>query len=228
MIFHNGRILTNGSLIKKDVEVKDGLISAIEGHIEGEGIDLKGAYLCPGLTDIHVHFREPGNPHKESIRTGSLAAAKGGYTTVLLMPNLNPCPDCLENLKIEEDIIARDAVVECLPYASVTLGEKSERLSDIESLKSHTSYFSDDGVGINDLSLLDKALKIIKKEGLFIASHAEDAVYKTKPKGEYLAVRREIELAKKNNVAYHFCHMSTRESFAAIKKAQEEGFSISC
>ena len=228
MIFHNGKILIDGKLVSRDIEVKDGLIAAIEPKLEGEGIDLKGNYVCPGLTDIHVHFREPGNSHKESILTGSKAAAKGGYTTVCLMPNLKPCPDSLEHLKVEEDIIAKDAVVECLPYASVTVGEKGEELSDIDELSTHTALFSDDGVGIQDLSLLGNALDKVASKGLFIASHAEDDTYKTKPEGEYIAVRREIEEAKKHKAPYHFCHMSTKESFEAIKAAQKEGYKISC
>ena len=228
MIFHNGKILIDGKLVSRDIEVKDGLIAAIEPKLEGEGIDLKGNYVCPGLTDIHVHFREPGNSHKESILTGSKAAAKGGYTTVCLMPNLKPCPDSLEHLKVEEDIIAKDAVVECLPYASVTVGEKGEELSDIDELSTLTALFSDDGVGIQDLSLLGNALDKVASKDLFIASHAEDNVFKTKPEGEYIAVRREIEEAKKHKAPYHFCHMSTKESFEAIKAAQKEGYKITC
>ena len=228
MLLKNGMIRVGTELVKKDILIEGNKITKIENFIEGEGIDLENKYVCPGLTDLHVHFREPGNTLKETIKTGSLSAAKGGYTTVLLMPNLNPCPDNLGNLQVEEDIIKRDAVIECLPYASVTVGEKGIELSDIKGLETHTRYFSDDGVGINNLDLLDRALEIIGKDKLFIASHAEDDTFKQLPQGEYLAVRREIEEAIKCNSSYHFCHMSTKESFDAIREAQKKGYKISC
>ncbi len=228
MILKNVLIRDGISLIKKDVEIKDGIFTRIEDSILEDGIDMENAYLIPGLCDIHVHFREPGQIEKETVKTGNLAAVKGGYTTVFLMPNLNPVPDNLEHLKIEEDIIKKDALIECIPYGSVTIGEKGDEVSDIENLKTHTHCFSDDGVGFHDYDVLEKALNIIKKYDLFIASHAEDKTFKTDPKGEYLAVEREIELAKKLNCKYHFCHMSTKESFALIKKAQDEGYKITC
>lgn len=228
MILKNVLIRDGISLIKKDIEIKDGVFTRIEDSIPEDGIDMENAYLIPGLCDIHVHFREPGQTSKETIKTGNLAAVKGGYTTVFLMPNLNPVPDNLEHLKIEEDIIKKDALIECIPYGSVTIGEKGDEVSDIENLKNHTRCFSDDGVGFRNYEVLEKALNIIKKYDLFIASHAEDKIFKTDPKGEYLAVEREIELAKKLNCKYHFCHMSTKESFAQIKKALDEGYKITC
>ncbi len=228
MLLKNGRIRINDTLVKKDILIEGSKIVRIEDHIEGEGINLNNAYICPGLTDLHVHFREPGNTDKETIKTGSLASAKGGYTTVFLMPNLNPCPDSEEHLKVEEDIIKKNSIIRSIPYCSVSVNEKGLELSDIEKLRNHTRYFSDDGVGINNIELLDNALNLIKKYDLFIASHAEDNVYKTLPEGEFLAVKREIEEVKKYNCAYHFCHMSTKESFEYIKKAQEEGYSITC
>ncbi len=228
MLLKNGRIRINDTLVKKDILIEGSKIVRIEDHIEGEGINLNNAYICPGLTDLHVHFREPGNSDKETIKTGSLASAKGGYTTVFLMPNLNPCPDSEEHLKVEEDIIKKDSIIRSIPYCSVSVNEKGLELSDIEKLRNQTRYFSDDGVGINNIELLDNVLNLIKKYDLFIASHAEDNVYKTLPEGEFLAVKREIEEVKKYNCAYHFCHMSTKESFEYIKKAQEEGYSITC
>ncbi len=228
MLLKNGRIRIGKELVKKDILIEGNKIVKISDSIDGDGIDLKNGYVCPGLTDLHVHFREPGNTQKETIKSGSLASAKGGYTTVFLMPNLNPCPDNLDNLKVEEEIIERDSVIKSIPYASVSVGEKGETMSDIEALKSHTRYFSDDGVGVNNIELLDNALKLIKENDLFIASHAEDAVYKALPAGEYVAVRREIEEAKKFDCPYHFCHMSTKESFEAIKEAQDKGYKITC
>ena len=176
MLLKNAMIREGKTLVKKDILIENGIIKKIENNIEGIGIDLAEKYVCPSFTDLHVHFREPGFTNKETIKTGSLSAAKGGYTTVFLMPNLNPCPDSVENLKVEEEIIKKDAIIECIPYASVSIGEKGEKVSDIEGLKEHTRFFSDDGVGVNNIEVLDKALEKIKKYDLFIASHAEDLV----------------------------------------------------
>ncbi len=228
MILKNVRILSGDSLVRKDMQIEEGMIKKISDDINGDGIDMHGCYCMPGLTDIHVHFRQPGQEMKETILTGSRSAAKGGYTTVFLMPNLNPVPDSVEHLMVEEEIIKRDAIIECIPYASVTVGEKSSEVSDIDNLKDHTRYFSDDGVGFSNMDVLAEALKKIRKYGLFVASHAEDKVYKTLPEGEYVAVEREIELAKKLDVPYHFCHMSTQESFDHIRKAQKAGYKITC
>ncbi len=229
MLLKNGRIRIGTKLIKKDILIEGNKIIKIEDEIKGEGLDLNNMYICPGLTDLHVHFREPGFEDKETIRTGSLASAKGGYTTVLAMANLNPVPDSLENLKIEEDIIKRDAIINVIPYASLTKGQLGKELSDIINLKDKTRYFSDDGVGVNNIDLLDKALKLSNKYNLFIASHAEDYDYaKEDPRSEYVAVRREIEEIKKYNARYHFCHMSCLESFEAIRDAQDKGYKITC
>ncbi len=228
MLLKNAMIREGKNLVKKDILIENEIITKIEDSIEGEGIDLNLKYVCPSFTDLHVHFREPGFTNKETIKTGSKSAAKGGYTTVFLMPNLNPCPDSVEHLKAEEEIIEKDAIIECIPYASVSKGEKGNEISDIDELKEHTRFFSDDGVGVNNLEVLDEALEKIKKYDLFIASHAEDLVDSKLPQGEYVAVRREIEHAKKHNSCYHFCHMSTKESFEAIKEAQDLGYNITC
>jgi dihydroorotase len=228
MILKNVRILEGNTLVSKDIRIEDTIIKEISDSISEDGLDMHGYYCMPGLTDIHVHFREPGQEKKETILTGSKSAAKGGYTTVFLMPNLNPVPDCLENLALEEEIIKNDAIIECIPYGSVTVGEKSEKVSDIENLKEHTRYFSDDGVGFANMDVLKEALQKIKKYGLFVASHAEDRTLKTAPAGEYVAVNREIGLAKEVGVSYHFCHMSTKESFDYIRKAQQDGYQITC
>jgi dihydroorotase len=228
MILKNVQILQGQVLQKKDIEIRGEVITRIENEIPEDGINLHGLYCMPGLTDIHVHFRQPGFEKKETILTGSMSAAKGGYTTVFLMPNLNPVPDNLGHLKVEEDIIATDSKIECIPYASVTVGEKSMEVSDIDNLRTHTRYFSDDGVGFSNMDVLKSALEKIKKYDLFVASHAEDKVYKTKREGEYLAVEREINLAKEVGCGYHFCHMSTIESFDLIRKAKKEGLPITC
>lgn len=230
MILRNARILVKGNETRLvDVLVKGGRISDVANHIEGdEIINLEGKYVMPGAVDLHVHFREPGYEAKETIKTGSYAAAKGGYTTVFAMPNLRPVPDSVENLKKEIDIIEKDSIIKTIPYVSLSKGEKGEELSDLKELSKYTRYISDDGIGVNNLSLLEEGMCLAKEQNMIIASHAEDSEYKTAPEGEYIAVRREIELAKKVGCRYHFCHMSTKESFDAIRKAQAEGYPITC
>lgn len=230
MILKNAKILVKGNETEiVDIEIKEDRIFRIAKELNGdEIIDLKGRFVMPGSVDLHVHFREPGFEKKETILTGSKAAAKGGFTTVFAMPNLNPVPDTIDHLKKELDIIEKDSVIETIPYISLSKGEMGKELSDLEELRVYTRYISDDGKGVNDLSLLEKGMMVAKSLNMIICSHAEDDTYKTDPKGEYLAVRREIELAKKTGCQYHFCHMSTKESFEAIKKAQKEGYPISC
>ena len=183
----------------------------------------------PGAVDVHVHLREPGFEHKETVITGTTAAAKGGVTTIMSMPNLNPCPDCLESLRKQLDIIEKDAIVNVYPYGAVTVNQEDTVLANIEEYKDLVLAITDDGRGVNNLELLKKAMMIAKENNLVIASHAEDNVYKYSPEGEYVAVRREIELAKEIGCKYHFCHMSTKESFDAIRKAHNEGYTnITC
>ena len=230
ILIKNGRIIENNSLVKKDILIDNDVICEINDNIncDCEVIDAKNNLVIPGGVDVHVHFREPGFTNKETIKTGTMSAAKGGITTVMPMPNLNPVPDNLEHLEEEIKIIKRDAVVNCYPYASVTVNEEDKAISDIDSFYSKVLAITDDGRGVNNLDILQKACTLAKKYNLVIASHAEDNVYKYAPEGEYIAVRREIEIAKKVGCRYHFCHMSTKESFEAIREAQKEGYPITC
>lgn len=226
----NGYVLQDGKLIQKDLYIADDVIIKVGENLEvmGELVDAKGGFIMPGATDVHVHMREPGYSHKETIHTASMGALKGGVTTCLAMPNLNPCPDSLENLNVELEIIERDGLVNIYPYGAVTVAQKGMDLADLESFKDKVCAITDDGVGVNNIDLLVKAMKFAKEHDMVIASHAEDSVNGKLPEGEYKAVIREIELAKEIGCKYHFCHMSTKESFEAIKKAQEEGYPITC
>ena len=230
MILKNGYILQDNKLVRKDIEIIDGIITRIEDSINSnEYFDCKGGWIIEGAVDVHVHLREPGFTHKETILSGTKASAKGGVTTIMSMPNLKPCPDSLENLKIQQDIISKDAQVNIYPYASVTKGELGKELSSLEDLCKVVKAITDDGVGVNNIELLTKAMEYAKKYDIVIASHAEDLVDSKLPQGEYIAVRREIELAKRIGCKYHFCHMSTKESFEAIRQAHKEGYSnITC
>lgn len=202
--------------------------------------------LVPGFLDVHVHLREPGFSYKETIKTGTEASAHGGYTAVCTMPNLKPVPDSLETLKIEEDIIARDACIHVYPYASITKGEKGDELSDIEDLKDRVCAFSDDGVGVQTEEMMLKAMMKAKELDKMIVAHCEvnellkggyihDGEY-AKAHGhkgicsasEYMEIARDIELSRKTGCRYHVCHISTKESVELIRKAKKEGVHITC
>ncbi|MDD6302227.1 MAG: dihydroorotase [Bacillales bacterium] len=231
LVIKNGYIIENNNLVKKDILVIDGKIASIEDSFEGdyEVLDVEGCLIIPGAVDVHVHLREPGYEKKETVLTGTRSASKGGVTCIMPMPNLNPCPDNKEALLKQLEIIKKDSCVKAYPYASLSVGEGDQVLSDIENMHELVSAITDDGRGVNNLELLEKAMILAKKYDLVIASHAEDNYYKTSPEGEYIAVRREIELAKKIGCRYHFCHMSTKESFDAIRKARKEGYTnITC
>lgn len=227
----NGFILEGSNLVQKDLYIENGIIKEIASNLDpiGEVYDLKGGFIMPGATDVHVHLREPGFTHKETVRSGTMAALKGGVTTCLAMPNLNPCPDSLENLLVELKAIEKDALVHVYPYGAVSVSQKGNEMSDVESLIGKVCAFTDDGVGVNNIDILTEIMKLAKKHDFIIASHAEDSVNGKLPEGEYIAVYREIELAKKIGCKYHFCHMSTKESFQAIRQAHQEGYTnITC
>ena len=230
MIIKNGYIIIDDQMVKKDLLIEEGLIKSIKDNIDGEDIiDVKGGLIIPGATDVHVHLREPGYAHKETIKLGTLSAAKGGVTTCLSMPNLNPCPHNVENLNIQKEIIKKDALVNVYPYGAVSIDQKGYEIADIESLAKHTNFITDDGVGVNNIDILKSAMEFAKKHNIVMASHAEDEIDSKLPQGEYVAVEREIKLAKEIGCKYHFLHMSTKESFDLIRKAHEEGYdNITC
>lgn len=230
MILKNGYIIRNNKLVKKDILIVDNIIKEIADNISGDDyIDISNCLAIPGGIDVHVHLREPGYSYKETIKTGTMSAAKGGITTLMCMPNLKPCPDNIASLNYLNDLIAKDALVNVYPYCSLSVKEEGSKIADLEELSKHVYAISDDGVGVNDITILAKAMKIAKQYNLVIASHAEDLIDSKLPQGEYVAVRREVELAKEIGVKYHFCHLSTAESFDAIRKAHEEGYNnITC
>ncbi len=200
----------------------------------------------PGFVDVHVHLREPGFSRKETIRSGTLAAAAGGYVAVCAMPNLDPVPDSADNLRAELDIIRRDAVVKVLPYGSVTAGEKGLRLSDMEALAPFVVAFSDDGVGVQSDDMMLSAMRTAKSLGKIIAAHCEDnsllnggkindCVYARRHnipvitnEVEYRQIERDLDLAAKTGAAYHVCHISARQSAEAIRQAKATGVNVTC
>lgn len=233
VLIKNGKIIEDNQLISKDILIDNGKIIDIAlldmNTANLEIVDATGCLVMPGAVDVHVHLREPGFETKETVLTGTKSSAKGGVTTIMPMPNLNPCPDNLEHLNQELAILAKDSLVNYYPYGTITVNEEDKVLADIDSFHHLVKAITDDGRGVNNLTLLEEACLKAKKYDLVVASHAEDNVYKYAPEGEYIAVEREIEIAKKTGCRYHFCHMSVKESFDAIRKAQKEGYTnITC
>ena len=203
-------------------------------------------YAMPGFTDVHVHLREPGFSYKETIATGTRAAARGGYTRVCAMPNLQPAPDSPEHLHIQRDIIARDAVIDVRPYGTITVGEAGEALSDMEALAPDVVAFSDDGHGVQSPDMMKAAMVKARSLGRLIAAHCEDnsllhggcihdgeyAKAHDLPgicsESEWGQIARDIELARETGCGYHVCHISTKESVEIIRKAKAEGVNITC
>ena len=226
-LLKNGYIIKDNKLIKKDIYIKDNLI--VDKVDNPKVIDCTNLLISPGICDLHVHLREPGYESKETIKSGTLSAAKGGVTTLFAMPNLKPYPDNLKDLQYIIDLISKDALVKVYQYACITKGEAGKELADIKELNNYVLGFSDDGRGINDYKLLEEALLEIKEANKIICSHAEDYNYPADSNlNESEAVRKEIACVKNVGGAYHFCHMSTKESFEYIKEAKQEGLKISC
>ena len=184
--------------------------------------------LIPGFCDVHVHFREPGFSYKETIRTGSLAAAHGGFTSVCTMPNLKPVPDSLENLSPQLDLIQHNAVISIYPYGSITVGEEGKKISDLEALASKVIAFSDDGFGVKDAAIMREAMVRSKALGKLIAGHCEDMHYSSPREREWREIERNISLAYETGCAFHACHISTTESVAIIREAKKSHIDVSC
>ncbi|MBE6701562.1 MAG: dihydroorotase [Ruminococcaceae bacterium] len=248
-ILKNGYVFNNGSFDRCDVLLSDGLVKTVSSSIfdsTAQVFDFTNKFIFPGFADVHVHLREPGFIYKETIKTGTLAAAHGGYTTVCSMPNLSPTPDSLENLKLQLDAIKNDAVVEVLPFGTITVGEKGETLAELDEMAPFVCGYSDDGRGVQNEKLMLLAMSKAKKLGKIISAHCEvnsllnggyihDGEYakKNSHKGissesEYAQVKRDIELVKETGVSYHVCHVSTKESVEAIRQAKKEGVDITC
>lgn len=203
-------------------------------------------HIFPGFADVHVHLREPGFSYKETIASGTRASAHGGYTAVCAMPNLNPTPDSVENLRPQLDAIAKDAVIQVLPYGTITVGEKGETLADLEAMAPYVAAFSDDGRGVQDREMMKAAMLRAKALGKVIAAHCEDnallrggyihdgAYAKAHghrgicSESEWGPIARDIELVRETGCAYHVCHISTKESVDLIRRAKAEGLDITC
>lgn len=202
--------------------------------------------IVPGLCDVHVHFREPGFSYKETIASGSAAAAHGGYTAVCTMPNLDPVPDSAEHLQVQLDAIKRGAAIKVLPYGAITVGEKGEKLADMEAMSDKVCAFSDDGKGVQNDEMMREAMTAAKRLGKIIAAHCEDnsllfggyihdGEYARmhghrgiSSASEYKQIERDLRLAEETGCAYHVCHISTKESVELIRQAKARGVNVTC
>ena len=203
-------------------------------------------FVFPGFCDVHVHFREPGFSYKETIATGSMAAARGGYTAVCTMPNLNPVPDSKEHLNMQLALIEEQACIHVYPYGAITVGEKGETLADLEGMAKDAIAFSDDGRGVQADEMMEEAMGRAKVLGKMIVAHCEvndllhggyihEGAYAKEnghkgicSESEYLQIARDLELVEKTGCSYHVCHISTKESVHIIRKAKARGVDVTC
>ena len=210
------------------------------------GFDDNGYAVFPGFCDVHVHFREPGFSYKETVASGCAAAAAGGYTAVCTMPNLNPVPDSREHLEAELAVIGRDATINVLPYAAITVGQRGEQLAALEEMAADVAGFSDDGRGVQRDEMMRQAMLRAKKLGKMIVAHCEvnellrggyihDGVYARAhghrgicSESEYRQIERDLKLVEETGCAYHACHISAKESVALIRQAKARGLDVSC
>lgn len=248
LIIKNGKILSEGQLVSKEIEIEDGKIKRIADEIEvaqHKIIDAKGHFVSAGFVDVHVHLREPGGEHKETIETGTKAAARGGFTTVCPMPNTKPVPDSVEHLEQLHNIINEHAVVRVLPYASITVRQAGKEHVDFKALKEIGMFqFTDDGVGVQTASMMYEAMKEAAKIDKAIVAHCEDnsliyggAMHEGKRSQELdipgipsiceaVQIARDVLLAEAANCHYHVCHVSTKESVRVIRDAKKAGIKV--
>ena len=250
-LLQNAQLLSSGGVFRAaDVLLSGGRIVSIGDRIscpaDAVSIDLHRAVLFPGFVDVHVHLREPGFSYKETIRTGTLAAAHGGFAHVAAMPNLDPVPDCAAALAVQRAIIEKDALVHVHPYGAVSVGEKGERLADLDGLAPGVIAFSDDGRGVQSESLMREAMMQCRRLGKILAAHCEDnsllhggyihdGAYARAhghrgicSESEWGPIARDLRLAEETGCAYHVCHVSTKESVALIRAAKRRGVDITC
>ncbi len=247
-ILKGGTIVTGKGRKKADILIRDGRIVRMEEDLPSSApvLDVSGRWIVPSFVDLHVHFREPGLLEKETIRTGSLAAARGGYTVVCAMPNLDPVPDTPDALAVEEALIRRDALITVLPYGSITLGRQGLIPVDFHALKDRCIAFSDDGSGVQSGMHMREAMEAAAREDVILAAHCEDGSllhggyihdgdYAARnghmgipSESEWKQVARDLELAAETGCRYHVCHVSTCESVDLIRQAKASGVRVTC
>ena len=241
-------VFTDGRFVPSDVEVDGGIVSRVEpGIVPAQGIpvfNFDNCRIVPGLVDVHVHLREPGFSYKETMATGTAAAARGGYTAVCAMPNLNPVPDSAEHLAAELEAIRRGASVAVYPYGALTVGERGEEMADIAALAGSVAAFSDDGRGVQSADMMRECMRAVAGTGKILAAHCEvnallnggyihDGEYARAhghrgicSESEWREVERDLSLAAETGCAFHVCHVSTKESVELIRQAKRLGVDV--
>lgn len=250
-ILSNVNVFVQGEFVKSNIFVKNGLIYNISktkpsASYENILVNMEGCFVFPGFIDVHVHLREPGFFYKETIETGTKAAAHGGYTTVCAMPNLSPTPDCMENLAPQLELIEKNACIHVHPYATITIGENGLELANYDELANHVCGFTDDGRGVQSDEMMKEAMKKISTYGKIIAAHCEDntllhggyihdgmyaSLHNHKgicSESEWKQIERDLALVKETGCKYHVCHISTKESVSLIRKAKACGIDVTC
>jgi len=241
LFLQDASVYENGHFMKRNVSV-----SVDDSSVSGVLPTFSGCYIFPGFADVHVHLREPGFSYKETVKSGTAAGARGGYTALCAMPNLNPTPDSLPHLREQLDIIARDASIAVLPYGTITVGERGEALADLVGIAPHVCAFSDDGRGVQDAARMREAMTVAKSLGKILAAHCEDNsllfggyIHKGRyaeahghrgicSESEWKPIERDLKLAAEVGCAYHVCHISTKESVALIREAKKSGVDVTC
>lgn len=228
-IFFKGKFVTSDFIINNSQKFE--IYNSIKhSNLEfDETINCNGLHVFPGFIDPHVHLRQPGFEYKDTIKTGTLSAAKGGFTTVFAMPNLNPVPDTIENLAVEKEIINRDAVINVIPVCAITKGQTGRgELADLENLSTENKLFSDDGKGVQTAENMEAAMHKISANNGYVLAHCEDEEQLSagdSAAAEYVQVQRDLQLANKTGCKYHICHMSTKQSVDALRKYKNEKIS---
>lgn len=250
LLLTGGAVFLNGRFQNVDVSISEGRIVSVSPSLPKEGfsvIELHNHLIVPGFVDVHVHLREPGFSYKETIFSGTAAAAAGGYTAVCAMPNLKPVPDSLEHLQVQLDLIQKNAKVHVYPYGAITCGERGEALADLAAMAPHVAGFSDDGRGVQSREMMRAAMALAKTLDKPIVAHSEDESLLTKgwavhdgafakrnglpgndPASEWKQVERDIQLVRETGCRYHICHVSTKESVALVRAAKAEGLPVTC
>jgi dihydroorotase len=249
ILLKNGTVYLDYGFVVNDLLISEGRVFVFDGsHITiDKTVDCSGKIIIPGFTDVHVHLREPGFSYKETIRTGTMAAARGGYTTIFSMPNLKPAPSTMENLDVQRRIIDKDAFVHVIPYGTITMNQDGRsRLSDMEALAPHVCAFTDDGKGVQTGELMREAMLTARSLGKIIVAHCEDeslltggsihdgryaAAHGMKgicSESEWKQVERDVQLAAETGCPYHVCHVSTKESVEIIRRAKASGVDVTC
>lgn len=249
ILLNQMRVFRKGVVEELSVLIQNGRIVSLSKEpilTDAHVIELKNGTVFPGFVDVHVHLREPGFSYKETIATGTRAAARGGFTTVCSMPNLKPVPDSLSNLQPQLEAIARDGAVHVYPYGAITVGEKGEALADLEALAGHVVAFSDDGRGVQNAAMMRQAMLRAKALGKVIVAHCEDEElvgggyihdgayakvhgHRGNPSAsEWKQVERDLELVAQTGCGYHVCHVSTKETVALIRQAKKDGLDVTC